>query len=102
MKTLHPAAEFIGDPTECTALFPFAGKWYAPNPAFRRLLGSFGEPLVRNIIGNSVKEINPATMSSEIADVIHRVCETAKKNRKCETKPSHSEQPSSSDLSPSP
>ena len=84
IPTIQSAANFIGDSTHCAALFLFGGKWYAPNPAFRRLLGNFGEPLVRNIIGNSAKEINPATISDEIAGVIHRVCEAAKHNKKCE------------------
>lgn len=80
--TIDYAANFIGDASECGALFLFGGKWYAPNKEFRKLLGFFGEPLVRNIIGNSSKEINPATLSPELAEVIHRVCETAKKNKK--------------------
>ena len=85
--TIDNPKNYIGDATNCAAFFLFGGKWYVPNSAFRRLLGSFGEPLVRNIIGNSAKEINPATMSEEIAGVIQRVCEAAKHNRKSEANP---------------
>ena len=82
MTTL-PANQYIGEVTpDCTFLFPFGGKWYAPNKEFRKLLGAFGETLVRNIIGNSAKEINPATLSPELAEVVHRVCAEAKKGKK--------------------
>lgn len=81
--TNQPAHQYIGEVTpDCTFLFPFGGQWYAPNKDFRKLLGAFGEVLVRNIIGNSSKEINPATLSPEVAEVVHRVCDAAKKGKK--------------------
>lgn len=76
--TVSDAREFEGDATEVNGLFLLAGKWFAPNKEFRKLLGNFGEPLVRTVIGNSSRAINPATLSPETSAVIAQVCESAK------------------------
>lgn len=76
--TIESAANFTGDATDCTALFLFGGKWFAPNKDFRRLLGDFGESFVRTIISNSSRPVCPATLSPETAGIIRKVCEQAK------------------------
>ena len=82
MTQQYLASEYEGDASECGALFKYEGKWYAPNVEFRRLLGFFGEPLVRDVISNSKKEINPSSITDDVAQVLHKVCMSLKKSKK--------------------
>jgi hypothetical protein len=78
---IKSAASFTGNPDDCTALFLFGGDWFAPNKDFRRLLGDFGESLVRTIVSNSSRPVCPATLSPETADIIRKVCEQTKSSK---------------------
>jgi len=60
-------------------LFLLRGKWSAPNKGFRQLLGEFGEPHVRNVMGNSAHDFNPATLSQGVLDVLRNACKDTKK-----------------------
>jgi|688.fasta_scaffold71490_5 hypothetical protein len=82
MTQQYSASKYEGDASECGALFKYEGKWYAPNIEFRRLLGFFGETLVRDVISNSNKAFTPSDISGEAASVIYKVCLSLKKSRK--------------------
>jgi hypothetical protein len=68
-----------GNPDGLSELFLFRGNWFAPNPGFCQLIGEFGELHVRNVVGNSTHDINPATLSQSALDVLRKVCKQTKK-----------------------
>lgn len=64
---------------DCTGLTLWGGEWHAPSKAWRRLCGAFGETLVRTIVCNSSRGFTPSNITEVDAQVIHQVCEAAKK-----------------------
>lgn len=88
--SIKPASSFHGTLTDdIRSLFLYGGEWFVPSPHFRRLIAEFGESIVRTLICNSSRPINPATVDETVAAVISKAClqvkEAAKKNPAAET-----------------
>jgi hypothetical protein len=83
MHRKHPLVDqcppFTGDATTCNELVLFGGQWFAPSPSWRRLVGTFGDRLLRTVVFNSSRPITPASVTLEQEPIIHQVCTEAKK-----------------------